>query len=513
MINIELNSKTSSKSPLSISPMQEDESSTLSFSSLLKGINTKDEKPIIQNGLLVLSLEESLKTGKLKGKTLNALDLKADQKEKPSKNDLLSLLDKDSETAKIDIDLKADSNIKDILEKLELNPKITADLSPKELKVLVKEAKQYLKNKIIKMEGFNSSDAKKLPKTLKGLAQVAQKLGIDVSKITFEEVKGSSKKILVMEDAKALQKELPKTTQHQKLSKNLQNTKNLTSDDASQELLEDQQKTKDTKEIKSTPLFKTTNKTKITTQELISTKKHSTTTKQSTPKEKADETLKMLLQGKKTASQDGVKNSKTKNSSELLDSAKTIAAEKKEQQSLESLLSQNSDSNKDDSSKEQHSHNKNDFKVLKADSFEVKLNEAKQMTKYLSQDVKKAIDNYKSPFTRIKIQLNPQRLGEVDLTIVQRGKNLHVNISSNNAAINTLAMNANDLKIQLNNNGINNATLNFSNNSQNGEQSANQHQQNHQHNQKAQDEYGYYENDEHSEDISTSLEIIVPYYA
>ena len=492
MINIELNSKTSSKSSLSISPMQDDESSTLSFSSLLKGISTKDEKPIIQNGLLVLSLEESLKTKKLKGKTLNALDLKADPKEKLSKDDLLSFLDNNDKTEKTDTDIK-----------VELNPKLTESLSPKELKVLINEAKQYLKDKIVKMEGFNSSDAKNLPKTLKGLAQIAQKLGIDVSKITFEEVKDSSKKTVIIEDTKALQKELPKTHQ-QKVSKSLQNNKDLVSDNTSQEPL---------KEIKSTLLFKIKNKTKITTQELISTKKHSTTTKQSTPKEKADETLKMLLHGKKTVFQDGVKNSKIKNSSELLDSTKTVATEKKEQQSLESLLSQNSDSNKDDNQKEQHSHNKNDFKVLKSDSLEVKLNEAKQMTKYLSQDIKKAINDYKSPFTRIKIQLNPQRLGEVDLTIVQRGKNLHVNISSNNAAINTLSMNANDLKTQLNNNGINNATLNFNNNSQNGEQSANQHQQNHRHNQKAQDEYDYYENNENSEDNLSSLEIIVPYYA
>ena len=51
----------------------------------------------------------------------------------------------------------------------------------------------------------------------------------------------------------------------------------------------------------------------------------------------------------------------------------------------------------------------------------MKLNEAKQMIKYLAPDVKSAIEDYKSPFTRVKLQLNPQKLGEVDLTIVQRG--------------------------------------------------------------------------------------------
>ena len=148
----------------------------------------------------------------------------------------------------------------------------------------------------------------------------------------------------------------------------------------------------------------------------------------------------------------------------------------------------------------------------KAESFEVKIHEAKQMVKYLCHDVKNAIEDYKSPFSRIKVQLNPQKLGEVDLTIVQRGKNLHINLSSNNTAINTLAMNANDLKMQLNNNGINNASLNFNNNSQGGEftNSGQQQQQQRQH---AQNEYNYIEHEEKNEEILNSLEIVVPNYA
>ena len=147
--------------------------------------------------------------------------------------------------------------------------------------------------------------------------------------------------------------------------------------------------------------------------------------------------------------------------------------------------------------------------VHKADSFEVKLNEAKQMIRYLSADVKTAIEDYKSPFTRVKIQLNPQKLGEVDLTIVQRGKNLHINVSSNNVAINTLAMNANELKSQLANSGINNATLNFNNDSQSNNS---QQQQNRQNERQAEQEYTYFDNEEASEEVLSSLEIVVPQY-
>jgi len=150
-------------------------------------------------------------------------------------------------------------------------------------------------------------------------------------------------------------------------------------------------------------------------------------------------------------------------------------------------------------------------KIADVDSFEVKIKEAKQMVKYLSQDVKTAIEDYKSPFTRIKVQLNPAKMGEVDLTVVQRGKNLHVNLSSNNTAINTLSMNVNDLKVQLANNGIQNATLNFSNTSQGNEQ--NTQQQHRQNERQAREEYNYFENEEQNEEILSSLEIVVPNYA
>ena len=72
-------------------------------------------------------------------------------------------------------------------------------------------------------------------------------------------------------------------------------------------------------------------------------------------------------------------------------------------------------------------------------------------------------------------------------------------------------MNVNDLKVQLANNGIQNATLNFSNGSQAGEQNA--HQQHRQNDRQAREEYNYFENEEQNEEILSSLEIVVPNYA
>ena len=256
--------------------------------------------------------------------------------------------------------------------------------------------------------------------------------------------------------------------------------------------------------IQETPLFKAQTKNEISTQEIVTARTAAFELK--TPKEKVEDNLKTLLQADKSQKSElGVK------SDVLVATPRAIVspAEPSLAKGLESLLY----GQKQEESAVQASKI-DGLNVSKADSLEVKVNEAKQMIKYLSADIKTAIEDYKSPFTRVKIQLNPQKLGEVDLTVVQRGKNLHISLSSNNAAINTLAVNANDLKLQLTNSGINNATLNFSNNPQSQDGSASQQQQrNHHQREEARKEYNFFESEEANEEILSSLEIVVPSYA
>ncbi len=391
MISLESKTQTSAtSSPLNIAPKEEDPKAALSFSELLRGVNEKKDDKIIQNGALVLALDEEV-SADTKASTIKATAL------------LELLKGEQKEASKLP---------------LELNPEATKDLTHKEIKVLIKDAKEYLKNKIISSEGFKKVEIENLPKTLKGLVQVAKKFGIDIGKITLEEVKQST--VVLSQQVKV------------------------------EQVL---------KEIKDTRLFKAQSIKEITTEQLVNTKIGTLRTTRDVSK-----SLETLLRGE------------TKESTQ--------------NQKLDGL------------------------NIAKADSFEIKLNEAKQMTKYLSADVKTAIEDYKSPFTRIKVALNPQRLGSVELTVIQRGKNLHINISSNNAAINALALNANDLKVQLNNSGINNATLNFNNNSPSSEQgSFGQQQRNFQNEKEAKDEYNYFGNEEKNEEILNSLEIVVPYYA
>jgi len=126
------------------SSLTDSDKSTLSFSDLLKGIALKSEKKDIQDGVLVLALEDKVQTPK-------------DEKSISKKDSLLSLL---KNTKK---DLKTKDMIK--VEELEIDPKITQSLSSnltiKEVKSLIFKAKKYLKEKIQSCEAFKKSDIEK----------------------------------------------------------------------------------------------------------------------------------------------------------------------------------------------------------------------------------------------------------------------------------------------------------------------------------------------------------------
>lgn len=152
--------------------------------------------------------------------------------------------------------------------------------------------------------------------------------------------------------------------------------------------------------------------------------------------------------------------------------------------------------------------------ALKADSLEVKTKEAQQSMRHFAADLKEAVQEYKPPFTRLSMKLNPEKLGEVEVTLVQRGNNVHVNIQSNNAnSVAFLAHNATELKTQLAAQGIQNATMNFmsgqegQNQPQSGQQQQNPNQQ---HRLRI---YESFEELTQNEEQLSALEIIIPHYA
>lgn len=520
MVSLDIKSDSKTSSPLGLSFANSKEESSLSFAELLKGAKGSKDDKVVQNGAFVLSLGSEIKDLKL---SMN--------------NEILAPLS--IEDPLVSLGTHEDKFSKDATSALELNPNVTKNLSITEVKGLISDAKEFLKNKIVDSEGYKRADAKELPKTLKGLVEMAKKFDIDISKITIEEVKVVKKSVelvkkndivdastsklatKVEEDDKKIIKNVKnnqydetvidddvvdiKVKVQRNKSTKTQNEQELTQEVKTKEAIKDNIKIDDkkvelVKDTKATPLFKAQEKTVLTTEQLVQTKQFKVEDK-SKVKTKADETLKLLLRGEKPAMEAG---NLTKDFS--VATAKVIAptATTEVNKSLEQLLR---------GDVEESTSKLDGLSTHKTDAFEVKLNEAKQMIKYLSQDVKTAIEDYKAPFTRVKVQLNPHKMGEVDVTIVQRGKNLHVSISSNTAAINTLAINANELKAQLTTNGINNASLNFNNSSQNSEQQNAHQQQNRQNERKADEEYNYFDQDEQNEEILSSLEIVVPNYA
>ena len=471
-------SDTKSSSTSKLSTDKNFDKPSLSFSELLKGIENKsDSKNQIQNGTKTIS--DAKNTKETSSNSFLSL----------LKNDTKNLNNKDS----IELEIKKVSDNKETVDNKEITEIKTAstllnetketlpkDLTITEVKSLIYNAKQSLKTQITQSEGYKKSEIKDLPKTLKGLVSVADKLEVDVSKITIEKVQA---KQVVPNDVNT-KKDLDLGSKKESKSK------------VSKEGKIDSVLSKDISSDKFS------NKVQISTEQFIQAKgQKEIKVDNKSLKSNADETLRSLLSGDK----------KIKTETNISDDISTVTAsiiasqdKEEEKDTLESLLKSDSDSTP--------SKTDNTSNVHKADSLEVKINESKQMIKYLSQDIKQAIDDYKSPFTRVKVQLNPEKLGEVDLTVIQRGKDLIVNLSSNNTAINALSMNVNELKTQLNNNGINNATFNFSDTSQGQEQSSSQ--QNNQNQQRqASKEYDYFNNEEQNEEILSSLEIVVPNYA
>ncbi|WP_294964148.1 flagellar hook-length control protein FliK [Sulfurimonas sp.] len=557
MVLVESKQATSKSSVLNTAP--KDEKSSLSFSELLKGADKKGTKAFEGKGEVlalegkgvVLALGSEEKDLKLNTKVplkaeSKVLKLAGDEKEIIAKTVMkddalvLALGNEKTEIVKVPkISEKRDAlisllkgketSVSELKDALVTKTKSTHEVVSREFKTLILDAKDYLKSKLAKGDEYNKTEIKEIKHTLKGVTTLAQKIGVDIVKASIEEVKVSktnNPKSLELKST-PLRDAIETPTQDTKVAKSnvnhINNPKSIEDNNSNltkvidkletykTKIQEEESKDKNVVVNKQIDPIKTATVTNSkvspdhTTEQIVTTKQLKVEIK--TPKEKADETLKQLLRGEKAMD---VNSKLTPDFS--VATAKVIAptATTDATKNLEKLLhgeSSSSENQSNSSTKVEASTS------LKTDSFEVKLNEAKQMIKYISQDVKNVIEDYKSPFTRVKVQLNPQRLGEIDLTIVQRGKNLHVSISSNNTAINALSMNANELRTQLSSNGINNATLNFNDSSQNNNSNSAGQQQNRQNERKANEEYNYFDETEANEEILSSLEIVVANYA
>ena len=119
-----------------------------------------------------------------------------------------------------------------------------------------------------------------------------------------------------------------------------------------------------------------------------------------------------------------------------------------------------------------------------------------------TNDLKEKMDAYKPPLMKVKMALNPKNLGEVEVTLIHRGNNLHVNITSNTNTMSLFTQNQAEFKNSLVNMGFTNLEMNFSDQGKNS-------RQNQQSNKKNGASFEEYNNKDEQE---SSIELIVPRY-
>ncbi|EPJ2018192.1 flagellar hook-length control protein FliK [Campylobacter lari] len=293
--------------------------------------------------------------------------------------------------------------------------------------------------------------------------------------------------------------ELPK--KDVKVKENIQNI------DFKEKFIEKNQDNKETKNIKN---IKNINKNdKLNDIELINLTQNSNLKKEIKDKEKID--FKEILKNEKLTTSEDSFNKKI---SSVLENSKDLKAEltntKNTQNlqnqdlkiNLENLLNpqekqlktekntQNTDvfndifKNTKESTKDDSDHNEENLNSYIKEMNRVSSNFVKNQNipiketfNDFAQEFKDKLESYKAPITRFSITLNPHNLGEVEVTLVQRGSNLNISFNSNQNTLNLFIQHQAEFKNALVNMGFTNLEMNF-NNQERKEQNNQQKQKN-----------------------------------
>jgi len=440
------------------------------------------------------------KSNDLFSKLLNSFGMqtKGDEGKIVKSNDFKAIIDpKNSSVKNSDIKASPHKELQSLLtgssdkESALVSNELLNSLSHDQVRTLINRAKEYLRNEITAKNPEYQVDPKSLPKTLAGLIKLAEKMDLSPQSITLSTLVNDT------DDKTPFPTEL--------LTKPLLDTKALAAlpttvhEEAPFEAI-----TQLLSEMKGKEQKNTAPSSELSTNESV---------------EKSEEQpLKALLQNLDKRETPLIAS--TPPSSEALDTVKVSAAAVTPTAKTDALMALLHGANE---TKEGDKETSNSLKIegegaktahtLKADSLEVKSKEAAQSMRLFASDLKEAVQEYKPPFTRLTMKLNPEKLGEVEVTLVQRGNNVHVNIQSNNSnSVAFLAHNATELKAQLASQGITNATMNFMSGGegQNPQQGFQQQQEQQQNRFRA---YESFEDLELNEEQITALEIIIPHYA
>jgi len=95
-----------------------------------------------------------------------------------------------------------------------------------------------------------------------------------------------------------------------------------------------------------------------------------------------------------------------------------------------------------------------------------------------AQDFKEQVESYKPPLMKVKMQLSPKGMGDVDVTMINRGNNLHITVNSNPNTIAIFSQNQTEFKNALVGMGFSELNMSFNENGKNKDNSQNQKNKN-----------------------------------
>lgn len=126
----------------------------------------------------------------------------------------------------------------------------------------------------------------------------------------------------------------------------------------------------------------------------------------------------------------------------------------------------------------------------------------KETFRNFAQDFKEQMQTYKPPITRFNITLNPSNLGEVEVTLIQRGQNLHISFNTSTSTMNLFIQNQAEFKNSLVNMGFTGLEMNFSDQSKKDRQQQGKNRSG----------YGFKEEFENINPQNTALEFVLAKY-
>jgi len=106
----------------------------------------------------------------------------------------------------------------------------------------------------------------------------------------------------------------------------------------------------------------------------------------------------------------------------------------------------------------------NNNQLNNVNEIKIKSIQAKQTIDSFKNNLDEAIKNYKPPVSKVNIELNPQNLGKVEVTIIQRGNNIQVNMNTDQNNVVLFQQHQAEFRQALSSIGFSNIDMSFNSN-------------------------------------------------